>query len=509
MSDFILELKGIVKTFPGVKALNGVNLQIRPGEVHALLGENGAGKSTLIKVITGIHQPDQGEIKIFGKQVKFSGTLQAQNCGIAAIYQDPTVFPDLKVMENVYMGHHPTFPFFKRIDWRRMRSETTDLFKSLEMDIDPLAPMKSLSVAERQLVEIAKALSFNSKILIMDEPTSALTLQEVQELFKIINRLRENGTAIIYISHRLEEAFEIADRVTVLRDGQYIDTQNISDVTMDQLIQMMVGRKLSALFPKAETKRGRQVLEVKKLTKNGEFSDISFELYKGEIVGLAGLVGAGRTELARTIFGVDRIDGGEIIIEGQKVSIREPDDALKNGIAYLPEDRQQYGLVFPMTITQNITLPTLKKFALWGHLDRGKEDLVSAEYIKLLDIRTAGLWQKALQLSGGNQQKVVLAKWLSTKPKVLILDEPTKGVDVGAKAAIYKIISELAAEGMAILMISSELPEILGMSDRILVMHEGRLTAHFMRTEATQEKILASATGRIGHSCNPAVSVTR
>ncbi|MGE5582845.1 MAG: sugar ABC transporter ATP-binding protein [Bacillota bacterium] len=500
MPDFILELKGIVKTFPGVKALNGVNLQVRPGEVHALLGENGAGKSTLIKVITGIYQPDRGEIKMSGKPIKFSDPLQAQHCGIAAIYQEPTAFPDLNVMENVYMGHYPVDPVFKRIDWGRMRKETAELLKSLEMDIDPAARMKSLSVAERQLVEIAKALSFQSRILIMDEPTAALTLQEVKELFKIINRLQETGTAIIYISHRLEETFEIADRVTVLRDGQYIDTCNVSDVTMEKLIQMMVGRALNDLFPKAEVKRGERILEVKNLAKNGEFSGISFELHKGEIVGLAGLVGAGRTELARTIFGVEQSDGGEIWVAGKKVTIRKPDDALRNGIAYLTEDRQQYGLVLPMALTQNVTLPTLKKFAVWGRLNRRKEEQTTAEYVKLLDIRAAGLYQKALQLSGGNQQKLVLAKWLATRPVVLILDEPTKGVDVGAKVAIYSIISQLAKEGLAILMISSELPEILGMSDRILVMHEGRLTAHFRRAEATQEKILASAAGRGGHS---------
>ena len=496
MSQCVLELKEISKSFPGVRALDKVNFNLKAGEVHALIGENGAGKSTLIKIISGIHHPDSGQIFLNNQPVHFSNPMVAQNHGIAAIYQEATIFPDLNVAENVFMGHQKYNPISRRIDWRRMYEDTDKLLKSFGIDLDPRAKVKGLSTAKQQMVEIIKALSINSKILIMDEPTSALTVHEVKDLFNIIRRLRSSGTSIIFISHRLEETFEIADRVTVLRDGHYIGTHDVSDVTADQLISMMVGRSLDDLFPKLYVERGKPILKVDGLTKEGQFYDISFELFEGEILGFAGLVGAGRTELARAIFGIENPDRGKIWINGREARISNPKSALKHGIAYLPEDRQQQGLALPMNITQNITLPILNQFVKNGLLNINDETKTAKKYADMLDIRASGLWQKALQLSGGNQQKVVLAKWMATNPQVFILDEPTKGIDVGTKASVHGLMSELASRGLGILMISSELPEILGMSDRIIVMYEGKITAEFDRKEATQEKVLTAAIGK-------------
>ena len=492
----ILQLTNIHKAFAGVQALAGADFELRPGEIHALVGENGAGKSTLVKVITGVHQPDAGEIVFCGEPVTIHNPLAAQRLGIAAIYQEATLFPDLDVAENIFMGHHPVLPLTRSIAWRQLYEQAAQPLRALGVDLDPHARVRGLTIAQLQMVEIAKALSFNAQVLIMDEPSSALTLHEVADLFRIARQLRDAGTAIIFISHRLDEVFEIADRVTVLRDGHYVGTRDVKDVTHDELIRMMVGRSLDTLFPKIEVERGELMLRVEGLTQEGMFENISFELHKGEILGLAGLVGARRTDVAQAIFGVAPADGGEIWVNGQVVNIRNPKDALALGVAYVPEDRQQHGLVLPMNITHNVTLPILQEFASLGWLDQEAEARQAQEFADRLEVRSAGLWQRARELSGGNQQKVVLAKWLSARPHILILDEPTRGIDVGIKAAVHQLMSTLASQGLAILMISSELPEILGMSDRVLVMCEGRVTGHFTRAEATQEKIMAAATAR-------------
>ena len=491
----MLRLESITKTFPGTLALDKVNFDLNTGEVHAIIGENGAGKSTLIKVISGIYQPDSGEIFLDGKPVNFRNTLFAQQSGIAAIYQEPTIFPDLNIAENVFMGHHICIKVTKRINWRKIYKEAEKLLQSLEVDLKPRTTVKSLSAAQQQLVEIVKALSLKSKILIMDEPTSSITLREVKELFGIIKRLKSSGTAIIFISHRIEEAMEIADRVTVLRDGHYIGTRDVSSVTIDELIQMMVGRVLKDLFPKINVERGEPVLHVESLTREGQFKDVSFELHKGEILGFSGLIGAGRSELARAIFGLGNPYSGKIFVNGKQAHITNPGIAMDHGIAYLPEDRQHQGLVLLMNITRNITLPILNQFTRAGLLSTAKELKVAKKYADMLDVRAPGLWKNVMQLSGGNQQKVVLAKWLATNPRILILDEPTRGIDVGAKASVHKFMGELASRGIGIIMISSELPEILGMSDRIIVMCEGEIKAEFTRKEATQDKLLSAAVG--------------
>jgi rhamnose transport system ATP-binding protein len=492
----ILKLTNIHKAFGGVQALAGAEFELRPGEIHALVGENGAGKSTLIKVITGVHLLDAGEILFRGEPVTVANPLIAQRLGIAAIYQEATLFPDLDIAENIFMGHHPVRPFTRRVAWRRMYEQAAQPLQALGVALDPRTRVRGLTVAQLQMVEIAKALSFNAQVLIMDEPTSALTLHEVADLFRIARQLRDAGTAIIFISHRLDEVFELADRVTVLRDGHYVGTREVSEVTHDDLIRMMVGRTLDDLFPKIDVERGDVVLRVEGLTKEGLFEDVSFELHRGEILGVAGLVGAMRTDVARALFGVEPADGGSIWVDGQQARIQHPEDALSLGIAYVPEDRQQHGLVLPMNITHNVTLPILQNFANMGWLNQEAEAQTAGDFANQLDVRAAGLWQRARELSGGNQQKVVLAKWLAARPRILILDEPTRGIDVGTKAAVHELMSTLASQGLAILMISSELPEILGMSDRILVMCEGRVTGHFTQDEATQEKIMAVATVR-------------
>jgi len=495
LGENILRLENITKIFPGTVALDRVRFELDKGEVHALVGENGAGKSTLIKIISGIHHADSGQIYLDGEPVSITNPLMAQQHGIAAIYQEPTIFPDLSVAENVFMGHQEYNPISRLINWRKVYEETEQLLKSLGVDLNPRMMVKNLSTAKQQMVEIVKALSVKSRILIMDEPTSALTLREVKDLFDIIRRLKESGTSIIFISHRLEEAFEIADRITVLRDGRYVGTRNISDATVDEVIKMMVGRTLSDMFPKVDVEVGETILKVEGLTKEDQFYDISFELRKGEILGFSGLVGAGRTELARVIFGLEKPDSGKIFVNGKEVRISNPNLAMKYGIAYLPEDRQAQGLILPMDITKNITLPILDKFTKVSWVNEKKEIEDAKKYADMLKIKTPGLWQKVMQLSGGNQQKVVIAKWLATNPRILILDEPTRGIDVGTKTSVHEFMSELISRGIGIMMISSELPEILGMSDRIIVMCEGKITGEFMREEATQDKVLAAAVG--------------
>ncbi len=493
MSENILELKKITKRFSGVEVLHEVSLELRPGEVHALLGENGAGKSTLVKVMTGVHQPDNGEIFLDGRRVRFEDTRESRQAGIAAIYQELSLFPDLDVAENIFVGRQPV-TVGGRIDWRKLYTDAGSLLESLGVHLDLKHKARNLSIAQQQMVEIARAFSINARILIMDEPTSSLTLNEVADLFRLVRRLRDDGTAIIFISHRLEELFELADRVTVLRDGSYIDTCAMKDVTRDELIRLMVGRTITNLFPKQEVEAGDVILSVEHLTREGVFNDISFKLRRGEILGMAGLVGAGRTNVARAIFGVEPATSGKIQVDGQEVSITSPQQAIKLGLAYVPEDRQLHGLIPAMNITSNISLPTLSKYTLRGWLRDQLEQKASHDAALQMEVRANNIWQMARELSGGNQQKIVLAKWLAARPRILILDEPTRGIDVGTKAAVHALMSKLAAEGMAILMISSELPEVLGMSDRIIIMREGHLTGHLTRAEATQEKIISAAT---------------
>lgn len=492
----LLKLNNITKHFAGTNALTNVDFDLKEGEIHALVGENGAGKSTLIKIITGIHQPDSGDIELNGKKVRLIDVRDSYDQGIAAIYQEASLFEDLSIAENIYIGHQQIGKITRNIKWRTLYNQASNFIKSLDVNLDPRALVKTLSIAEKQLVEIIKALSADAKILIMDEPTASLTKEEIDYLFSITKRLRKEGAGIIFISHRLEDVFEIADRVTVIRDGEKIDTVDINEVNEQKLVQMMVGRKLDTLYPKEVAPAGDVVLRVEGLSRAGEFNNISFEVRNGEIVGLAGLVGAGRTEVARAIFGVTRPEGGKIFFDGKEVEIRNPKQAMELGIAYLSESRGEYGLVLPLDITQNITVTIIEQFTRLGWIEREAEKETAGIFFKMLDIRASGLDQEVESLSGGNQQKVSIAKWLAANSKILILDEPTKGIDVGSKAAIHKMMSDLANEGKAILMISSEISEILGMSDRVLVMNEGMLTAEINREEATQEIILEAALGK-------------
>ncbi len=492
MTEALLKLSNIAKSFAGVHALRGVQFELCPGEVHALLGENGAGKSTLVKVITGVHQPDSGEMYVGGQLCHLSDPRDAFRYGIAAIYQELSLFPDLDIAENIFAGRQPSTSGW--VQWRQMYEEAARLLDSLGVQMDVHTKARNLSVAQQQMVEIARALSLNARILIMDEPTSALTLNEVDDLFRIVRKLRDDGTAILFISHRLDELFELADRVTVLRDGQYVDTRSMEGVTREDLIHMMVGRNVDNLFPKLTVTAGDVALRVEHLTRKGKFENVSFDLRKGEILGMAGLVGAGRTEVGEAIFGVDPATSGRIEINGQAVKVKTTRQAMDLGLAYVPEDRQHHGLVLPMDIAENITLPNLPKFANHGWLDQKEARQYAYQSASQMEVKATTVWQKVKELSGGNQQKVVLAKWLGSNPRILILDEPTRGIDVGTKAAVHALMSDLAAQGLAILMISSELPEILGMSDRILVMREGRVTGMFNRAEATQEKIMMAAT---------------
>ena len=492
----VIELTGVAKQFGSVQALRGVELTLFPGSVHALVGENGAGKSTLVKMLAGIHQPDQGMLRIHGEPVMLTGPLDARDRGIAVIHQHPTLFPDLDVAENIYMGRQPRGGF-GRIDWQTMYSSVGALLDTLGVAINVRAPVRALAVADQQLVEIAKALSLNARVLIMDEPTASLSAREVDRLFMIVRRLKEQGVAILFVSHRLEEVYAICDTITVFRDGAYVLTAPASELTTEETIRAMVGRRLEALFPKEDATIGDTVLAVRHLTLAGQFRDISFALRRGEILGLFGLVGAGRTELARVLFGIDAPDSGAISLNGAPVTIGSPSAAMRHGIAYVPEDRHAQGLVLEHPIAANITLPILPRLAAaWGMLDRAGERALATEYAARLQVKAAGVEQAVSALSGGNQQKVVLGKWLATQPRVLILDEPTRGIDIGAKAEVHRIISHLATEGMGIILISSELPEVLAMADRVLVMHEGRLTGEFTRGGVDQETVMFAATGQ-------------
>ncbi|MBI3923618.1 MAG: ATP-binding cassette domain-containing protein [Armatimonadetes bacterium] len=492
----LFHLSAVSKSFGGVPVLNAVDFDLFPGEVHTLMGENGAGKSTLTKILGGIHQPDSGQILLDGKPVDIPSPHVAQQVGIALMHQEPLNFPDLDVAENIFMGRGEHRGPLRLRNWTAMYAEARELLASMGLDLDPRAKLRGLSLAAQQMVEMAGALSQKARVLLMDEPTAALTPQEVRELFLIINRLKGQGVALVFISHRLGEVLEISDRITVLRDGELVGTRLKSETSKDEILKMMVGRPLSALFEKDRTTIGAPLLRVVNLSRRGRFSDISFEVHGGEIVGLAGLVGAGRTEVAQSIFGLSPPESGAVWVAGKEARLRSPGQALGLGLAYVPEDRQQHGLLLPFAVFSNISLPVLRRLSPKGWLRPGVEREQAEKCRADLDIHLRDVDQPARELSGGNQQKVVLSKWLLTDPRVLILDEPTRGIDIGAKAEVHRLMSQLAQQGKAILMISSDLPEILAMSDRILVMREGRLTGEFERSEATQERIMAAATGQ-------------
>ncbi len=492
----LLHMQGIQKRFPGVHALRGVSFDVKAGEIHALLGENGAGKSTLIKTMAGVHKPDEGSIHFAGQKVSFNNPRDAQSVGIDTVYQELSLYPELSVAENIFMGHAPRRKLgpFSMVDWQQMNQRSKDLLAELEVfNVDVKQIVGSFNVGNRQRIEIAKALSHDAKLLIMDEPTAALTEADVEQLFRIVRLLKERGVGIIFITHKLGEVFELADRVTVLRDGQYIGTKNVADTNESELISMMVGRTIDNLFPKQDAKMGEVVLEVRNLNREPNTRNVSFKVRAGEIVGMAGLVGAGRSETAQVIFGITPAQSGEILVNGKTVNISSASQAVENGIALVPEDRGTQGLIKQMSIKDNVSLAVLERMANLSFIDFAKEDKLAKDAIKQFEIRAYGPEQITNKLSGGNQQKVVLSKWLATEPQLLIMDEPTRGVDVGAKSEIHRLMSKLAAErGLAILMISSELPEVLGMSDRILVMREGQIVAEYSREEASQEKIGAA-----------------
>lgn len=492
--NYILELKDVVKTFGGVTALAGVQFQLKKGEIHALMGENGAGKSTFIKVITGVHQPDSGIMLLEGERITPRNTMDSAKLGIAAIYQHVTAFPDLSVTENIFMGQEIKNKL-GMYDWRQMNQKAKELIEPLSREIDVTKPMGSLSVAAQQLVEIAKALSRDARILIMDEPTASLTANECEELYTIAERLRDEGVSIILISHRFEDMYRLATRVTVFRDAQYIGCWDVDKISNQKLIGAMVGRELDQMYPEKTAKIGETVLKVENISKEGYFKNISFEVKKGEILALTGLVGAGRTEVCQTIFGIMNPDSGRIVLEGQEVHVKTPVEAFQHGIGLLPENRQTQGLINELPIYQNVSSADMKQFAKANMLDEKAEIQKAIELCQKISLKAKDISAPPSSLSGGNQQKVVFAKLLNCSLKVLILDEPTKGIDVGAKYSIYEIMNELAANGYAIIMVSSEMPEVLGMADRIVVMKSGHVTGEFDNKEVTQEMIMAASLG--------------
>jgi rhamnose transport system ATP-binding protein len=492
----MIELRDAAKSYGAVRALHDGNLSLRAGEVRALMGENGAGKSTLVKVLGGVVRRDAGEMLVDGTSVDFHSPHDARDAGIAVIYQEPTLFPDLSVAENVVMGYHP-LGALKRIDRGAMHRQVQGLLDRLGVRLDPERPVRGLSIADQQIVEIAKALSFDARVLIMDEPTAALSGPEVERLFGVVRTLREHGSAVLFISHRLEEVFAVCDTVTVMRDGAVVHDAAIADITPDELVRRMVGRELTALFPKQDAKVGEPVLSVHRLTREGVFFDISFDVRAGEIVALAGLVGAGRSEVARAIFGIDRADAGHVEVAGNRLAPGRPLAAMRAGIGFVPEDRRQQGLVMDLSIARNTALTRMRSLSRGGLIRSSAENGLAREWAARLQLKFHRLEDSVGTLSGGNQQKVVLGKWLATHPKLLIIDEPTRGIDVGTKAEVHRLLSELAGQGLAILMISSELPEVLGMADRVLVMHEGRLTGELSRAEADEESVIRLATGQV------------
>ena len=483
----LLELRGICKFFPGVRALDGVDFTLCKGEIHALMGENGAGKSTLIKVLTGVYSKDEGTISMEGTPVQIRSTQDALKAGISTVYQEITLCPNLTVAENLYIGR--TKGAFT--NWRKMNAGAKKLLSSLGIPAAPTQQLSSCSIAVQQMVAIARAVDMECKVLILDEPTSSLDEQEVEKLFKLMLDLKSRGVGIIFVTHFLEQVYAVCDRITVLRDGECVGTIGTKDCTEPQLVNMMVGRTLDDIYPKGNAQIGEAVLEAKHLNAGKMVQDVSFTLHRGEILGFAGLIGAGRSEVMRAIFGVDPLDSGEIVIDGKKLEKHTPTDAIRAGLGLVPEDRKLLGLILDMSVRENTTLPCLPVEMKGGILSRKKENEITQTYIEQLDIKTPGAEQKVLNLSGGNQQKVVIGKWLATHPKVLILDEPTRGIDVGAKREIHQLMSKLADQGVGIIMISSEMPEVLGMSDRIIVMHEGHVCGELSRSEATQERIMS------------------
>jgi len=493
MKQPFIELKGVSKIFPGVRALNQIDLDVYPGEVLGLVGENGAGKSTLIKILTGAHRNDEGTINIEGKETVINGPKHAMKLGITAIYQELNIVKQLTVAENVFLGREVKKG--KLLDRAYMIEKSSELLSDLGQEINPKLPISMLGVGQQQMVEIAKALSVRTKVLIMDEPTASLSNREVKELLRTVKSLREKGIGIVYISHRLEEIIEICDRVTIMRDGEKVKTLQKNEITTDTLIRLMVGRNLEEQFPKVETKKGEEVLRVEGLSRSGVFENVTFGVKKGEILGVAGLVGAGRTEVMRVIFGADSKDAGDVYVHGKKVKIKCPRDAMSNKIAFLTEDRKGQGLILDNTVAFNMNISSFNKIRKGFLLDGRKSKQRCAENIKKLNINPPLDSFIVRQFSGGNQQKVVIAKWLNTDADIYIFDEPTRGIDVGAKVEVYNVMNELVSKGAAIIMISSEMPEVLGMSDRIIVMHEGKLTGEFDRKEANQENIMKAASG--------------
>lgn len=494
----VLKMNNICKSFPGVKALDNVKLELNKGTVLGVLGENGAGKSTLMKILGGVYKKDSGEILYDGRQIEILGPKHAQQLGIAFIHQELNLIPGLTIMENIFLGREPVQKFTKMIDRPRLYEESKKYLNILGMDLNPKTLVKNLSVGEQQMVEIAKALSLDARIIIMDEPTGTLTTKETRKLFGVINSLREKDKSIVYISHRLEEIFEICDLVTILRDGKHIKTEKVENLDTQKLIHMMVGRSLEEKFPRRIVQPGNEAARFENLSIKGILHNVSFSVREGEVLGISGLMGSGRTELAKAIFGALKLDSGEIILDGKRVRIRSPKDAVRCRIAYLSEDRKSEGLHLKMSVKHNITLASLKSIdTLWG-ISKNKENKTVSDFIKKLAIKTPSPVQKVKNLSGGNQQKVAISKWMMINPRLLILDEPTRGVDVSAKVEIYELINSLKEDGVAIIMISSEMPEVIGISDRILVVHEGRIKGEFSHDEVTQEKIMACAVGMAG-----------
>lgn len=489
-----LEMRNISKAFPGVQALSDVSIQVRPGEVHVLLGENGAGKSTLMKILAGVYQKDSGEILVNGRPVEITDTKAAAEQGIHMIHQELNLVPHLSVAENIFLGREPIKGWPGRIDWGKLHKDAGDVLHELNLDIGSGTIVQTLSVAQQQMVEIARALSTNAEIIIMDEPTAAITEQETSELFRQIEKLKKKGVSIIYISHRLPEVKRIGDRVTVMRDGQVVDTVDIDNLEIADMIRMMVGREITTLFPKVVVPHGDVALRVEHLSRRGVLHDISFEVRKGEVLGFAGLMGSGRTELMRAIFGADPGVTGRIFIDGKEAKIDSPVTAVRNGIAFLTEDRKNLGLLLNMPVDVNVTLATLEQFVQRGVVDHSAEESRTSQFVSDLRIKTPGVNAIVQNLSGGNQQKVILARWLCRNADIIILDEPTRGIDVGAKKEIHELINDLTQQGKAVLLVSSDLSEVLGMSDRIAVMCEGHLTGILNRAEATQERIMHLAT---------------
>ncbi|HMQ53934.1 MAG TPA: sugar ABC transporter ATP-binding protein [Anaerolineae bacterium] len=487
-------MKHISKRFGMTQALSDVALELYPGEIHALLGENGAGKSTLIKIMTGIYKPDQGEILLDGQPVQVNNAQEAQVHGIAAIYQEPMVFPDLNVAENIFIGHRNPGLW---VSWGKMYREAEEILNKLDIKLDVRSPARGLTLAAQQAVEIAKAISLQVRVLIMDEPTASLSAHEVEQLFKLANALRSQGVAVLFISHRMEEVFEIADRITVFRDGQRISSGPVSQFSPERAIRDMVGREVSDFFVKSQTQQGQVVMSVRDLGRERVFSDINFDIHQGEVLGFAGLVGSRRTDVGLALFGIEPADRGQVTFQGQTVHLQAPEQALKLGIAYVTEDRRQLGLTMPMSIATNISLPILSNYlSKLGLVRRSVENATAEQFRERLAIRTPSVQTEVSKLSGGNQQKVMLSKWLNIRPRLLILDEPTRGIDVGAKAEVHHMINDLAQEGLAIILISSDLPEVLAMSDRILVMREGRQMGIFNQSDANQETVMTAAMGQ-------------